>query len=355
MKIDLWYPALNQAAQAEEVTYQLSLQPMLLSFADWPSDIVPVVHGRALKDATPDESEAPYPLVIFSHGFGLNATWYNTLLEHYASQGLIVLAPQHVDPDWSDAWQAAIDRPHDVKQVLDSAERLAAPGGEMAGLIDLDRVAVVGHSFGGYTALAVAGARYDLAAFEQHYADLVSSEDPSAWILMPFAGRAPDLAERADLDAIPEGLWPSFGDHRVDAIVPISSDAFLFGEAGLAEITIPVMAMGGTADTGAPYEWGTRPSYEHASSTQKALVGFVGAEHMFLTTPCENMPWIEDTPLHEMFCFDPAWEKDRALDLLHHLSTAFLLDALEGDERAQDALRSTAVTFEGIEYDTTLE
>jgi hypothetical protein len=115
------------------------------------------------------------------------------------------------------------------------------------------------------------------------------------------------------------------------------------------------MAIGGTADTGAPYEWGTKPSYEYASSAQKALVGFVGAEHMFMSTPCENMPWIAETPFQEMFCFDPAWEKNQALDLVHHLSTAFLLAVLESDESAHEALHPSVVTFDGVEYKTTLE
>jgi predicted dienelactone hydrolase len=355
LEVDVWYPALNLAGAEEEITYQFSLQQMLLRFPGWPSDVVPVVHGHALKDAAPDETEAPYPLVVFSHGFGLNPAWYNTLLEHYASYGFVVLAPQHTDPDWSESWEAAIDRPRDIERLLDYAEDLGAPTGEMAELIDMERIAVVGHSFGGYTALAVGGAQYDLEAFERHYADLAAAEDPNAWILMPFSGKAADLAARANLDSVPEGLWPSFRDSRVDAIVPISSDAFLFDEAGLAGITIPVMAMGGTADTGAPYEWGTRPSYDYAASKEKSLVGFEGAEHMFITTTCESMPWIEGTPFYEMTCSDPAWEKERALDLVHHLSSAFLLDMLEDDLDAHRVLLPSEVSFDGVIYETTLD
>jgi len=355
LEMDVWYPALNLNSTVEEVTYDFSLQDMFLGFGDWPADFRPVVLGHALKDAEPDGSEAPYPLVVFSHGFGLNPVWYNTILEHFASHGFVVLAPQHSDPNWEEAWKAAIDRPRDIGRTLDFAEEIAAPSGEMAGLIDLDRVAVVGHSFGGYTALAIGGAHFDLEAFERHYAELVEAEDPSAWILMPFAGKASDLAARADMESVPEGLWPSFRDHRVDVIVPISSDAFLFDEEGLAGITIPLMTMGGTADTGAPYEWGTKPSFDHSSSTSKVLAGFEGAEHMFIGTPCENMPWIEESTLAEMFCFDPVWEKDRALDLVHHLSTSFLLHVLEGDEDAREALLSAGGAFDGIKFETTLE
>jgi len=353
LAVQLWYPARNPNAADEDITYAFSLQPILTSFPDWPSELVTVVDGRALSDAKPDASAAPYPLVVFSHGFGLNPVWYNTLLEHYASHGFVVLAPQHTDPDWAEAWQASIDRPQEILRALDYAEQLTASGGDLAGLIDMERVAVVGHSFGGYTALAMGGARFDLETFELHAAELI--DDPSAWIQMPFVGKGAEMAARAGLDSIPDGLWPTFGDPRVDAIVPISSDAFLFDERGLAAIGIPVMAVGGTADTGAPYAWGTLPAYEHASSASKSLVGFVGAEHMVVATPCENMAWIEDTPLHAMFCGDPAWEKERALDLVHHLSTAFLLDVLTDDSKARAALLLHAVAFDGIEYETTLK
>ena len=163
------------------------------------------------------------------------------------------------------------------------------------------------------------------------------------------------MAERAGLDAVPEGLWPSFGDPRVTAIVPIAGDAFLFDQAGLSQVTIPMMAIGGTADTGTPYDWGSQLSYDHVSSEQKTLVGFIGAEHMLVSTPCEDMPWIKTFPYHDMFCFDPVWDKQRGLDLVHHFSTAFLLDTLKGDQAAHESLLPEAVYFSGIEYSTTLK
>jgi len=351
LEVDLWYPARNPSALEEAATYPMQLQSMLLEIPGWPTDLETVVRGKALEGAPLDRSEAPYPLIVFSHGFGLNAAWYSTLLEHFASHGFVVVAPQHEDPGWEEAWKAAIDRPQLIPRVLDLAASLTASSGDLAGLIDMESVAVVGHSIGGTTALAVSGAQFDLDAFEAHAASL-SPEDPGAWILMPFVGKGQEMAARAGLDREPEGLWPTFADPRIDAIVSISSDAFLFDERGLSMLALPLLSIGGTADTGAPYAWGTLPAYQHAESRRKALVGFDGAEHMFVSVPCDRMPWIEETPFHEMFCFDPAWEKDRALDLIHHFSTAFLLDVLGGNPEASAALRPSAVAFDGIIYET---
>jgi predicted dienelactone hydrolase len=353
LEVSLWYPALNPTGEKEVVRYDDTIKD-----ATWSPDTAPVVHGHALLNAAFDDSQRPYPLVILSHGFSESAVSYSTLAEHYASYGFIVLAPEHTeqfDLEFSDLWKAIIDRPGDVKQTLDYAEALTAPGGDLAGLIDMELVAVVGHSYGGYTALAMAGARYDLAAYRARCAQ-VPADDPIAFFLCtPLVPKAAEMATRAGLDALPEGLWPSFGDPRVTAIIPMAGDAYLFDQAGLSKITVPMLAMGGTADTGTPYAWGAKLAYDHVASAQKALVGFVGAEHMIFTTPCENQPWLRDHPASGFFCFDPVWDRDRALDLIHHISTAFLLDTLKGDQAAHAALLPDAVNFPGVEYTTTLQ
>jgi predicted dienelactone hydrolase len=80
-----------------------------------------MIYGHALLNADVDGSQGPYPLVVYSHGFGVNAAWTHTILGHYASYGFIVLAPEHIeqfDPAWGDLWKASIDRPRDIKQTL---------------------------------------------------------------------------------------------------------------------------------------------------------------------------------------------------------------------------------------------
>ena len=306
LEADLWYPALNPNGVAEEIAYEFTPKSPELG-GDGPV----IINGHALAGAPLDDSMGPYPLVVFSHGFSLNPEWYVPLLEHYASHGFIVLAPEHVEHDWAESAAASIDRPAVIKQALDYAEAATTPDGELAGQIDMDNVAVVGHSLGGYTALAMGGAQYDLNAFSQRCAEL-PEDDPKTFLCMPVIGQEEAMATRAGLDSVPDGLWPSFGDSRVTAIVPIAGDAFLFDEAGLAKITVPMMAIGGTADTGTPFDWGPGPSYEFASSAHKALVAFDGAEHMFVGTPCDSIPWADELAYRDFFCYDPVWDKERA-------------------------------------------
>lgn len=349
LDVHLWYPALNPAGAVAEIAYEFTLKD-----PEWRTNGPAIVNGHALRDASVNDTEGPYPLVIFSHGFNTNAAWYSTLLEQYASQGFIVLAPEHVEQDWMESAPATIDRPLDITQVLDYAEELTGQGGELAGLIDMANVAVVGHSFGGYTVLAMAGAQMDMQSLNQSCAELSPEDQPKQFLCKPFLGMDAAMAAHAGLDAVPTDLWPSLGDSRVTAIVSIAGDAFLFDQVGLSKITIPMMAIGGMADTVTPYDWGSKLSYDYVSSEQKVLVGFQGAEHMFIFTPCAQMPWIAEFPFRDYICFDPVWDKQRGLDLVHHFSIAFLLDTLKGDQAAHEMLLPDAVQFPGIEYRATL-
>ena len=356
----LWYPALNPSGRKEEITYTVTQKD-----STWSTDLPKIVYGHALLNADVDAAKGPYPLVVWSPGFVASAAWNSNLLEHYASYGFIILSPEHIEGLYpsdfastpmviSDFWKSSIDRPLDIKQTLDDAEKLTAPGGALAGLIDMKHVAVVGHSSGGYTALAMAGAQYDLAAFNARCAQL-PKDDPNTLFCASLVPKEAEMAARAGLHPIPQGLWPSLGDPRVTAVIPMSSHSYLFDKAGLAKITIPMMAMQGSGDSAVSPAWGGKPAYDNASSAQKALVTFVGGEHLIFGTPCANEPWIVAHPAYGFFCFDPVWDKTRVLDLIDHFSTAFLLDTLKGDKAAHAALLPDAVTFPGIEYTTTMK
>jgi predicted dienelactone hydrolase len=214
---------------------------------------------------------------------------------------------------------------------------------------------VIGHSYGGYTALVAGGAQIDTDGFEAHCETAYESNDPNVWLCDELLPHMADMADMAGLDSIPGGLWQqAWSDPRVDAIVPLAGDAFFFGQDGLAEITVPVMAIGGTLDTDAPYMWGTYPTYAYVSSAAKVRIALNNAEHMIFTGPCEAIPLLLRFVSNE-FCSDPGWDRNYGHDLINHFTTAFLLDTLKGDQAAHEALLPDAVQFPGIEYTTTLK
>jgi predicted dienelactone hydrolase len=352
--VTIWYPALNPDNAAESVMYH----PVL----PWvpPPDVDPVVYGRALLDAAPDTSGAPYPLVVFSHGFAAFPARYAFLPEHLTSHGFVVIAPVHSEHYYyegvpnRDVTKGEVERPRDIVKALDYAEKLTGPNGTLEMLIDMSQVAVAGHSFGGWTALVAAGARINFEGYSALCADI--SSDTAAFEMLgcsQIMSEAAEVAQIAGFNQIPEGMWPSWGDPRVQAVITMAGDAITFGKAGLAEIALPVLAMGGTLDTATLYDWGTRLTYDQVSSSQKSLVTVELAEHHIFEIRCADSPWMYDIGA-SWFCSDPVWDMDRAHDLINHFSTAFLLDVLKGDADAHAALLPENVSFPGITYETTL-
>jgi predicted dienelactone hydrolase len=115
-----------------------------------------------------------WPVVIFSHGLGGTRENYGTYGRHWSSWGYVVVHVQHLGSDDS-VWRgnpqpmeamqkAALDpanllgRPDDIHFVIDElGRRSQAEGWPLAGRLDLAHLAVAGHSFGAYTALAAGG------------------------------------------------------------------------------------------------------------------------------------------------------------------------------------------------------
>lgn len=340
----LWYPAVEPAT-THELTYAFGVTMFSpdssVAFATFP--------GHATPGAAYDRSGGPYPLVIVSHGFAITGSSYAWLAEQLASYGFVVVAPDHRESlDPSGLWRATINRPLDILAVLDHLDGESREGSEYAGLIDTGTVGVIGHSYGGYTALATAGARLDTRAFGVTCA-AASADDPLTFQCDALDGRSDDMAMLAGLDRAPTGLWPAVADDRIDAAVSIAGDAAMFGIDGLAELTVPVMAIGGTADTDSPFARGTRFAYEHASSAHKVEVSLEGAGHMVFAGGCDQMRRIESL-VSLGFCSDPGWDRHEAHDVVEHYVTTFLRAELQDDPDARAVLAPSRQEVPGITY-----
>jgi predicted dienelactone hydrolase len=353
LMVRAWYPALRSANQRNPtLTYKA---PNKFDEQILPGKEITAV-GKASVNARPQHSAAPYPLVVFSHGYAISPIVFSTLVEHYASHGYIVLAPEHnetFDQTLTGFWKALIDRPVDIHRTIDYAEQLNKPGAALAGMIDMDNIAVVGHSYGGYTALAAAGARFDFAAYKTRCADL-TADDPLNFFCGPVVPKEADMATRAGLSEVPSGLWPSVGDPRVKAAISMAGDAYLFDQTGLAEVKVPIMVMGGTVDEGTPYTWGAKLTYDYAASKNKTLINFPGAGHMLFVDPCDNLPWTQ-TPgfvYRDGFCIDAVWGTRRPLNIVTHYTTAFLHETLKGDPKAKASLTRKQPKLSNVEYQT---
>lgn len=109
-----------------------------------------------------------YPVILMSHGWGGNATRMAWLEAGLAARGAIVVAVNHPNSTTGDIqYQSALNhwtRAEDLSAALDHV--LKDP--EFAGAIDPARIYAAGFSYGGWTALSMAGVRGRRAGFEAY-------------------------------------------------------------------------------------------------------------------------------------------------------------------------------------------
>ena len=127
-------------------------------------------------DATMVASGGPFPLVVYSHGSGGLRYLDSNYTEAIASHGYVVAAPDHTGntaierlSNTEDEFDTiALNRPQDVSAVIDALIDPADPeAAGFAAAVDPEQIAVTGHSFGGFTAYAMAsGYTNSLGTFE---------------------------------------------------------------------------------------------------------------------------------------------------------------------------------------------
>lgn len=109
--------------------------------------------------STPLRAHGPYPLVVFSQGYGVAPEAYVHLLNAWAGAGYVVADPAYpfTSPNAPGGLVRTdiVNHPHDLSQVITALLRdSATAGGVLSGLIDPTKIAVIGHSDGGDVALA---------------------------------------------------------------------------------------------------------------------------------------------------------------------------------------------------------
>lgn len=119
-----------------------------------------VFHGTQAGRGAPHQM-GKFPLVIISHGAGGNAGQFGWIASELAQAGFVVLLPNHPGTTTGNASaQAAVrvwERPADITAILDEV----SDNGDAYPYFDIDSVAMLGFSAGGYTAMALSGARVD--------------------------------------------------------------------------------------------------------------------------------------------------------------------------------------------------
>lgn len=211
-----------------------------------------VVAGLAVTEwSAAAPTPRPQPLVIFSHGFHGCATQSRFLMRAFADAGYLVLAPNHRDAVCDHGQASFFDRPQqsflhpeawsdatyrDRADDIFSLVRALHEDARWSARIDWRRLALAGHSLGGYTVLGLAGG------------------------------------------------WPTWRMPGVRAVLALSPYSQPFLAAGtLGAIATPVMYQGGTLDFGLTPALDRVAGAYDQSPQPKYLVVFRGATHFAWT------------------------------------------------------------------------
>lgn len=231
--VDVWYPASLSAAAGHTPT------------------TMDAVVGHLGSEAAVDDpavASGSFPLVVFSHGSGSFRDQSYFLTEHLASHGFIVAAPEHVGNSMRDALAgtmvspalAANERRRDVSNVITALQRRSRTADDrFHGRVMDGGVGVIGHSFGGATAIAT-GVRW--------------------------RGIRPDL--------------------RVKAIVPVAALSSAFSPRQLRSLTVPTLWLHGTSDLVVPIAQTDR-AWSSLGSTSRYRIDLRRAGHASFQNACE--------------------------------------------------------------------
>ena len=236
----------------------------------------------------------PFPVIVFSHGYGSSSEGYIALTEYWVGRGYVVIKPSHADANalrkilatrreerrqeieklrtsgksrrdiqkeasqrpeqdiGESLWAAQTpadwqNRARDISFILDSLGALQEKYPELKGKMETSKIGVAGHSYGAFTTMLLTGA--------------TSTK---------LSGNLADSRIKAAIAMSPQGIGDQYG------LTPQS----------WTNVKTPILYMTGSLDRGIVNhddpKWRHDP-FEYSPAGDKTFISFEGARHITFT------------------------------------------------------------------------
>ncbi|MEO0868382.1 MAG: alpha/beta hydrolase [Cyanobacteria bacterium J06642_11] len=231
------------------------------------------------------------PLIVLSHGFAADRRFLTYMGQHLASYGFTVVAVEHVgsnvealngtpldpaaveQPSRILPASEFLDRPRDISYVLDRLEWMEQVSPMLGGKFDAERAVLIGHSLGGYTGFALAGAQLDLSALPPFCDSLTPvGLSPADWL----------QCAAVDLPVVTADL----SDPRIVQVIAMNPlIGRLFGRQGLSDVNVPTIILTGTKDGVTPTLAQQLGPFGQLRGDDNYLVAVIGGTHLSVGDP----------------------------------------------------------------------
>ncbi|HYW19738.1 MAG TPA: alpha/beta hydrolase [Nodularia sp. (in: cyanobacteria)] len=232
----------------------------------------------ATPSTRPEDPAPPFPVIVISHGVASDRSSFAYLAKHLASYGFAVAVLEHPGSNAERVEryltglagpleaEEFINRPLDIKFLLDELESREKSNPELQGKLNLQQVGAIGQSFGGYTVLTLAGANINFGQLQKDCAADISSFNLSLFL----------QCQVTELEAKDYQLQ----DERIKAVVainPLSSS--IFGASEISQIQVPVMLVASSQDIATPIVSEQVRPFTWLATPDKYLVLIENATH----------------------------------------------------------------------------
>lgn len=262
-----------------------------------------------------------HPLIMISHGTGGGRLTMEWLADVLVKKGFIVAAVDHwgntydnkIAIDFVTPWQRAQDISFVLTQLLNNPE--------LDKIIDRQRIGAAGFSIGGYTVIALAGAKLDLNAIDK----FTDTPEGLKEITIPEFPNLANMLNEKEIEASFKAS-PPLKDKRIKAvftICPAVGQGFT-KQSQFKDVDIPVFIVGAQSDSIAPVKTNAAHYHKLMSKSKLFIVPGKTPHYVFLN---EAIPEVKKTG-GVIFNDDPTVDRHAVHEQVGGMAVRFFKESL---------------------------